>query len=145
MNYDNLYRLAFEFKKEKIWNVINESEIFAVKLSDGRIGYITITGQSNEVYMLALYIGDQALQGLLRILFDSFAFESSFEQYEIMLNQNCLQCVLETKNDLESDEIDQIKKYAKKHKIKLSGKNTYPVFMKYSPYRMMETISSKEE
>ena len=145
MNFDNLYKLAFEFKKRKIWNTIHESEIFAVKLSDGRIGYITVTGQSKTVFMVALYIGEEALQGLLNMFYETFIFLSNFEQQELMLSQNCLQCALESKDDLDPDTIEITKKYAKKHKIKLTGRNSYPVFLKYSPFSIPWDIVSEED
>jgi len=145
MNYDKLYKLAFDFNKEKIWNHIEEFEIFAVKLSNDRIGYVTITGAIGRVYMLAVYIGENAVQSLLRMMFEVPDFFSKFEQREFVLLQDCLQCTFEEKDQLDDDEIKTIKNYAKKYKYKISGKSAYPCFWKYAPYRMPEKISSEEE
>lgn len=145
MNYDELYKLAFEFKKAKLWDRIDETEIFAVKLSNDRIGYVTITGAIGRVYMLAVYIGENAVQALLRMMLEVPYFFSKFEQREFMLVQNCLQCTFEDKEHLNADEIKKIKDYAKKYKYKISGKNAYPFFWKYVPYRMPEEISSEED
>ena len=78
MDYDKLYKTAFEFKKVKLWNRVHDSEIFAVKLSNDRIGYITITGSAGQVYMLSVYIGEDAVQGLLKMIFETPVFFSSF-------------------------------------------------------------------
>ncbi len=145
MDYDKLYKLAFDFKKTNLWNQVHESEIFAVKLSDGRIGYITITGEVGEVYMLSVYVGEDAVQGLLKMMFETPIFFSRFEQYEFMFIQNCLQCSFEDKQDIGSEEADIVKKYAKKHRIKISGKNAFPFFWKYAPYRIPGKIKSESD
>ncbi len=145
MDYDKLYKLAFDFKKIKLWVRVHESEIFAVKLSGGRIGYITTTGSSGDTFMLALYIGEDAMQGLLKIMFETPVFFSRFEQYEFMFIQDCLQCSFEDKEDIGDEEVELIKKYAKKHRIKISGKNAFPFFWKYAPYRVPEKIQSESD
>jgi len=145
MDYDKLYKAAFEFKKNKIWNVIHESEIFAVKLSNNRIGYVTITGVANQVIMIAMYIGEEAVQSLLRLLFESSLFYSEYEQREIMITQNCIQCSFENKEYVDDDEAELIKKYAKKFKAKLSGNNSYPVLLKYEPYHVPWKITDEND
>ena len=37
---DKLFALAFEYKKTKLWKAMWDIEVFGVKLSGGRIGYI---------------------------------------------------------------------------------------------------------
>ena len=58
---DKLYELAFAYKKTKLWKILWESELFAVKFSDGRIGYISIMGNLGEYCALGLYIGEEGL------------------------------------------------------------------------------------
>lgn len=41
---DRLYELAFEYKKRKLWKILWDLQLFGVKLSDDRIGYISIMG-----------------------------------------------------------------------------------------------------
>lgn len=144
MNYDKLYKLAFEFKKVKPWKKINESEIFAVKLSDNRIGYITITGMLNRVIMIALYIDDN-VQGLLKMLFDSSYLFSTFEQYEFILTQNCLQCTFEDKDFIGEEEAEIVRKYARKYKVKIAGEKAFPFFCKYASYRVPVKLESEAD
>lgn len=145
MNYDKLYKLAFDFKKVKLWEKVDEAEIFAVKLSDNRIGYITVTGMAGRVFMLAVYIGENAVQALLKMMFEIPYFFSNFEQREFMLMQDCLQCCFENKDYIGEEEASLVKDYAKKHRVKISGKDAYPFFWKYTPYRVPSKISSEDD
>ena len=36
---DSLYDLAFQYKETRLWKKLWDSELFAVKLDDGSIGY----------------------------------------------------------------------------------------------------------
>ena len=42
MASDKLYECAFEYKKTKLWKKLWDTEIFAVKFSDGEIGYVSV-------------------------------------------------------------------------------------------------------
>ena len=44
MASDRLYELAFAYKKTKLWERISDSQLFAVELLNGEIGYICIMG-----------------------------------------------------------------------------------------------------
>ena len=59
MTSDKLYGLAFEYKKTRLWKVLGDMEVFAVKLSADRIGYISIMGYLGEHCALGLYIGEE--------------------------------------------------------------------------------------
>ena len=41
---ERLYELAFAFRKTRLWGFLWESEVFAVRLSGGRIGYVSVQG-----------------------------------------------------------------------------------------------------
>lgn len=42
MNRDKLYDAAFRYKKAKIWNKLWDTEVYALRLKSGEIGYISI-------------------------------------------------------------------------------------------------------
>ena len=48
MATERMYELAFRYKKAKLWQRMFDSELFAVKLSDGKIGYCSIMGRMGE-------------------------------------------------------------------------------------------------
>lgn len=58
---EKLYELAFEYKKAKLWKALWDAELFAIKLSGGRIGYVSVAGARGDYCALALYIGKRGL------------------------------------------------------------------------------------
>ena len=48
MTRDDLYQAAFEYKRTKLWKKLWDNDIFALRLSDGRIGYINVMGRLGE-------------------------------------------------------------------------------------------------
>lgn len=45
MKKSDFFKLAFLYRKTKVWNFLWDTEIFAIKLDDGQIGYVSITGR----------------------------------------------------------------------------------------------------
>lgn len=130
---DRLYGLAFEYKKTKLWDRLWDTQVFAVKLSDGRIGYISVMGNAGQHCALGLYIGREGLDSLRRVeRADEFSMPL-YEFQELLSQQDCLQCVFSGREDLTKEEREDVKRYARGHGIKIAGKNAYPQFMKFRP------------
>lgn len=142
---EQLYELAFKYKKTKLWTILWDREIFAVKLSDGRIGYISIMGHGKSHCALAMYIGNEAFQSLYSIATADTSTLPEYQFHEHILQQNCLQCIFEGKDDLSDEEREEVKTYARANKIKLSGKNPYPHFVKYQPNCMPWHLQTEVE
>ncbi|MDO4328515.1 MAG: hypothetical protein Q4C66_04165 [Lachnospiraceae bacterium] len=53
---DQLYTLAFAYKKTKLWETLRDTEIFAVRLSGGRIGFISIMGAADAAELSAMCV-----------------------------------------------------------------------------------------
>lgn len=133
MNNDKLYELAFKYKKTKLWNILWDTDLFAVKLSDGRIGYISIMGAAAEHCALGLYIGDEGFNSLRSIIETSEIDFDSFEYREVFIQQSCIQCAFVNKAELSERERREVKDYTARNNIRLSGKNANPKFLKYIP------------
>lgn len=107
---DKLYQLAFEYKKTKLWKILWDTQVFAVKLSDGNMGYISIMGMAGEHCALALYIGADGLDSFRTIAKANQFMMAPMEFQESLLQQNCLQCVFEGKDVLSEEEREEAKK-----------------------------------
>ena len=59
---ETLYRLAFAYKKTKLWKKLSDGQLFAVALSDGETGYCSVMGALGEHIALALYPGASGLR-----------------------------------------------------------------------------------
>lgn len=145
MNSDRLYELAFEYKATKLWKVLWDTELFAVKLPDGNIGYISIMGAAGEHCALALYIGEEGMNSYYAILEADRMRMSPFVFQELLMQQNCLQCAFVCKSELSGEEYEEAKSYARKHGIRLSGKNAYPQFVKYQANRCPWELQTRKE
>ena len=126
---DKLYEAAFRYKKAKIWKKMWDSDVFAVKLSNGEIGYVSIMGRNGEYNALGLYIGKEGFESYRLMANINRYSGSEFRDRELLLQQKCLQAALENKGDLLPEEVEETRAYAKKNGIRLSGKNAFPQFI----------------
>lgn len=132
MPTEKLYDIALQFKKTKLWNQLCDTEMFALKLSNGQIGYCCVMGEIGEYQALALYIGRDGLDSY-RKLFQSQEAISDLAHYEKIMSQNCLQCSFENKDELHPSEIELLQCYAKLRGITFRGRHAYPQFKRYRP------------
>ena len=133
MTRNDLYDAVFRYKKAGLWKKIWDTEIFAFRLRNGEIGYISIMGKNGEFNALGLYIGKEGIQSYKLLAQGNPPFGSPFKEHEYLLQQKCLQAALGMKDDLMPEEAEEVRAYAKAHEIKLTGKNAYPQFIKYEP------------
>lgn len=113
MTRNDLYDVAFRYKKAGLWKKLWDNDAFAVKLKSGEIGHISIMGQNGEYNALGLYIGEEGF-GSYRIMANAGGPTGSpFKDHELLLQQNCLQAALEIKEDLMPEEVEEVRSYAK--------------------------------
>ena len=102
---DKLFELAFIYKKTKLWKMLWDSEIFAVSLPDGEIGYCSIMGAIGEHCALGLYVGEKGLNSF-RIVLSGPGMVSELNYHEFLLSQDCLQCAFENRDGLTEEEVE---------------------------------------
>ena len=151
MATDKMYELAFRYKQTKLWKDMEDTEVFAVRLSDGEIGYCCVMGMLGEHISLALYVGDEGFQSYRELAFREQPDFSDPDFASVMLGaswafrQSCLQCSFENREDMEEWDVAEARKYAKAHKIQLRGAHSFPNFSKYMRYRMPSGIEEPED
>ena len=121
---DQLYQLAFAFRKTKLWKALYESELFAVALPDGEIGYCSVMGFGGEHLALALYVGNKGLDSFR--LLQKAGEMHPLKAYESMLSQDCLQCSFEGKDTLSPQELSAVRDYTSRNRISIRGANAFP-------------------
>ena len=137
---DAVFEAAFQYRSDKLWSKLNETNIFAVCLSNGEMGYCSVMGSQEECIALGLYIGDEGLWSLYQILQN--AFEKSFAT---AISQNCLRLELTDKSEIPAPIVNAAKAYGDAHTIKFNGKKRYPTFLKLQSYLVPDYIKSKED
>ncbi len=144
MTREKLYDAAFRYKKAGLWKKLWDTEMFAIRLKNGEIGYVTIMGKNKEYCALGLYIGEKGFRSYRAIASLEYT-DSAFRNHEIMLQQRCLQTAFLGKEDLMAEEVEEVRAYAKKNDIRIAGKNAYPQFVRYEPNYHPWKVKTQED
>ena len=130
---DRLFELAFEYRKTKLWKKVTEANLFAIRLSDGRIGYCCVIGAFGSGRSIIMYMGDEGFNSYRNIVKHSKNPAQDMETNELFLAQDCIECAFENKEALSDDEQVAALEYARAHKIRISGEKAYPHFFRIKP------------
>lgn len=140
---DELFDAAIRFKKAKLWNKLFDTELFAVKLSNGENGYCSVMGRLGEYFSLALYVGDSGLLSYYHI--NSPATNSAEERFERMISQDCLQACFDNKDELCLADLNAAQDYAERSGVNFRGAHSYPFFQRMKPYCVPWHITDESE
>jgi len=132
MPTEKLFDIALQYKKTKLWKQLCDTELFALKLSNGKIDYCSVMGELGEHIALALYVGRDGLDSY-RKMFGAKDAYNAMAQRETMLSQNCVQCSFENKDELSPFEIEEAQRYSRTHGITYRGRKAFPQFRRYRP------------
>lgn len=130
---DILYDLALQFRKTKLWLRLYDSQLFAVRHSDGSIGYICIMGMMGEHLALAEYPGDAGMDAYRKMGVERDGMDI-FDEHEAMMLQDCLMVSFQNKSDLRDREVAEVNAYTASHSATLRGKKAFPQFERFSPH-----------
>lgn len=141
---DALYEAAFLYKKTKLWKKISGQEPFSIRFTDGTEGTVVIMGQAGDHCAVAVYPGEDALFSYFQIATEQPGDVWYLENERIMM-QDCLQLVFDNKEYLFEKELETARSYADRNKIRFSGKNAFPHFVRYSPARFPWHLQNEKE
>ena len=144
MKSDRLYELAILYRKEKLWKSLTETSLFAVRLSDGNIGYCSVMGREGTHIALGLYLGEEGLASFFHIA-EADGYDSDMDEFFAGFMQKCLQCSFENKDHLSPEEWQRATDYGKRHQVSFRGKMSYPHFITCVPFHFPETITDATE
>lgn len=131
-NLDKYYKLAFAYKKKKLWTRIDDNNIFAIKLDDGQIGLVSILGSSGEYNSINLYPGLESIL-YFKDIFEIDDIVSDYDKFLSTLDSTYYQLVLGNRIDITKKEADDIKAYKKKNSLNIRGSLSMPYFRKSTP------------
>lgn len=129
---DRLFDLALLYKKTKLWQKLWDSQKFAVRLSDGEIGYCCVMGMMGELNAIAVYPGQSGLDSL-RKLHQASPDDDELAQMELRHCQDCLMLSFNRKSDLLPRDADEFAAYCSARGITPRGRNAYPQFERFRP------------
>ncbi len=123
---------AFMFRKAKPWQHIGSEDVFAVKLSNGEIGYCSIMGQGGEHFALGLYVGAKGFATLYKTI--SLGSSQPEEIFQEHLTFDCINCDFMNAADVLPDVKAVIKEYAASKGMKIPRPHGWPDFTRHRPY-----------
>lgn len=124
--WKNLYDAAILFKNTECWNWMWDSDMFGVQNPDnGQIGYCCIMGRNKEHFALAVYLGEEGLDGYLKLQSGEIA-PSDPDALHI---QKCLVASFEDRKFVQKHDMDVINKLG----LKFRGSKAWPLFRNHEP------------
>jgi len=124
--WKELYEAARDFMNLKPWTWMSDSNLFGIQNPENNeIGYCCIMGKLGEFFALAVYLGQEGLDGYLRIQ----SREIDIDDPDIMHVQKCLMASFEDRGDLEKEDYKTIKRLG----LKFRGRKAWPRFRSYLP------------
>lgn len=140
---DSMLSAAFRYREIELWKTLRDSDLFAVRLSTGEIGYCSVMGNAGEHFALGLYIGDSGFSTYLKTI--SMANMEAIEMHEASIAFDCINCDFANANDMTPQNKKIIKAYVTSHGVKVRRPKGWPDIVRYSPYKMPWGITKEED
>jgi len=135
--WENLYKLASEFKKLAPWEWMWDSDIFGVRDPEtDEVGYCSVMGALGQFFGLGVYLGSEGLLGFLKMQERG----STMSPREALELQNGLIVSFTDRGDLTNRDIKIIKELG----LKFKGPKEWPMFRSYKPGYYPWYINSEE-
>lgn len=137
---EELIKLAFQYRETKLWKKLWDNQLFGLELSDGQQVSISIMGGMGILNGVAIYVGEDGLYSYL-------AAQNTVEENlsELLMLQNRLEISLVERKELDDEEAKTVMSVKKQHKIRVSGKNAWPLILKYESYKMPWKVKDTED
>lgn len=102
-------------------------------------------GSAGEHIALSLHIGEEGFLSFRRLTKIDVFVLPPLKIHEFSIQQDCIQCSLENKDMLGQQEYEEARDYFRRNGIRPSGKNSYPMFRKYTPNYLPWPLQTQEE
>ena len=140
---DSMLDAAFKFRETEAWNTFDDSNIFAVKLSDGTTVYCSIMGNAGTHHSLGIYIGDEGFSTYLNTLAANNTTE--LEALNSAVEFDCINCDFMQAKDIDESIKKVIRDYANRNSIKIPRKNGWIDFTRFAPYKGQWGITNEHD
>lgn len=132
----DLYQLAFQYLKVELWKSLWDNQIFAVKFSDGEIGYCCVMGAAGAFCGLGIYIGDEGINSYLKMASDDFM---GTDETEIKFSQQCIMCSFVKPSQINRTSQLKTRTNLNNAGFDLKQIKLYPMFEKFLKYHIPTT------
>lgn len=118
---DTMLEAAFRFREAEAWRDLTDSDIFAVRLSDGTTAYCSVMGNAGAHYSLGVYIGDGGFSTYLRILEANGT--DMMTAMEASVEFDCINCDFMQAMDIDAGVKKTVRDYALRAGVKIPRKH----------------------
>ena len=140
---DSMLDAAFRFRETEAWKKLDDSNVFAVRLSYGQTVYCSIMGNGGEHHSLGIYVGDKGFSTYLRTLIDS---DGSFiSNMHLATLFDCINCDFMQAKDIDDKVKKVIRKYADSHGVKIPRKHGWIDFTRHTPFKGQWCITDSND
>lgn len=139
---DSMLDAAFRFRETEAWKTLDDSKIFAVKLSNGQNVYCSIMGNGGEHYSLGIYIGEEGFSSYLRILNSD---GSMINNLRYVTKADCINCDFMQAKEIDNKVKKIIRQYAESHGISIPRKHGWVDFTRVKPYKAQWCITDSND
>ena len=142
-----LFELAFAFRKTRLWKRLYDTELFAFRREDGTLCFCCVMGQNGHQICLSVFQGQAGLDSYRAILDAGEVLEemSPAQCHRLLYSRNCLQCSFENRDDMDPEQAEQVRDYARRTGMSLAGKNAFPCFTAWRPHRLPCSVEDGED
>ncbi len=126
-----LYKKAFEIKKSRLWNIVMEEQIFAVRKAAGEMAYVQVGRNDDGERTVRVYYGEDSLEMARRLLDEDFITMADDEEaLHLEAAIEGVELVFTNKSELDEEQIRDAAAAAKECDVRLGGAGAYPAFFR---------------
>lgn len=143
---DEMLTAAFRYRETNLWEYLDDSNVFAFRLSSGETGYCCVMGNSGKHLALGFYRGAKGFTSYLKTI--TMGMKQQKEMLEDMLTLDCINC--DFTNSADTRELDKeakayIRRFAKANGFKIRRPNGWPDFTRHIPYKTVLGIVDERD
>lgn len=142
---DDMLAVAFQYRDTRLWEVLTDGDVFALRLSDGGIGYCCIMGNGGEHLSLGLYRGSKGFSSYLKTISMSDMRPSGIEWNEMLFSLDLIKCDFVQAADMNANTKKMIRKYVEANGLKIQRSKGWPDFTRHLPFKMPSEITFEED
>ncbi|MFZ3576833.1 DUF7309 domain-containing protein [Virgibacillus sp. DJP39] len=121
---NNLLQKTKNLYQDKPWQYMGDDQTFLIVNShSGEYYYCSVIGAAGETFGLAVYIGQEGLLTLLKVL------KGGEPDFDFLLKQRSILLTFENREDLSKEDYQ----FVKNSDVTFRGKKAWPVFISYQP------------
>ncbi|GEM_PF-1036205 len=144
--YDDIISLSFKIRESELWEDLDDSDVFAIRMQDGSEIYIATMGYGGETFDVQLYDGADSFQTYIFMAKSVQVQCPSFELMELHYWADYMSVIFDDPEDgmMRPERYRQIELWAEAHDQKIEGSHGYPFPQIFRPHCVPTRLPSDD-